>query len=683
MKTQPTPSAIAIASLFSLLAHSAQAHEADSKKTSSNTLATVKVTEQAVKAPDPFTRELNMDYIAKTMPQDLDDLFRLEPSIQAGSGARNGQKLFMRGVEDLNLNVTVDGARQGQNIFHHQGRLQVDPFLLKRVDVKPGPAAADAGPGALGGSVVFETVDAQDLLKAGQTIGARLGGQYESSSSLRGGVASVYGKLNDNTGLLAYVRTNSNDRITAGGGEKVETTNGSHDNYLLKGTMLDLNGHSLRLSSERSEDNGGALRANFPYASQAQLVQRRDDQRVTTESHKLRYGYKPAGQSLIDTQIDFYDSTYALITELNNPVSKRYTSNTIGGKMQNTSRLTTGAVKHSLTYGIDYSESKNHAQEPAKVNRSEHANNQGLFLQNRMSWQAFRLSTGLRQDHYHASYFDRYQSSGTEVSPNISGEWDVLSGKRILTLFAGYGQSVRGDRLNQAAWLHKYAPDFVLGNNGQLKAEKAYQTEYGARLHDLSVLMAGDHAGLDLTLYDTTIANYLITDGEGPGAPTRFIRNASGDVRSKGFEVRAHWGIKDLLTSLSYSHNSFRDYMGLPGDTTGDSARVGTSVGDQFVWDTSWQWQPNWSLGYTLTSVDKLKDVRPGRPEKPAYTTHDIRMQWQPEVMKEAVRVTLAVENLFDEKYARHSAVRVIAAGQEVANWEAGRNLRLGVDWFF
>lgn len=94
MKTQPSPLAIAIASLFSLLAHSAQAHEADSKKTSSNTLATVKVTEQAVKAPDPFTRELNMDYIAKTMPQDLDDLFRLEPSIQAGSGARNGQKLF-------------------------------------------------------------------------------------------------------------------------------------------------------------------------------------------------------------------------------------------------------------------------------------------------------------------------------------------------------------------------------------------------------------------------------------------------------------------------------------------------------------------------------------------------------------------------------------------------------------
>jgi len=102
------------------------------------------------------------------------------------------------------------------------------------------------------------------------------------------------------------------------------------------------------------------------------------------------------------------------------------------------------------------------------------------------------------------------------------------------------------------------------------------------------------------------------------------------------------------------------------------------------VWDTIWDVQANLSLGYTLTHVQKLTDVRAGRPEKSSYTVHSVQAQWQPTFAKDALHLTFAFENLFDKHYAEHTSVRQFdSEGTEVSNSEAGSNIRLGVDVFF
>lgn len=633
-------------------------------------------------APTPaFTSMVDMTRSERAMGNDLQDLFKTEAAVTVGTGARNGQKIFLRGVEDLHLNVQVDGARQGANLFHHQSRVQVDPYLLKQVEVNTGPAAADAGPGALGGSVRFETVDAQDLLKPGQAIGARTGWRYESAGQMHGGLASVYGRLNDYTGVLAYVRRESNNEIEAGGGEKREATDGSRDSYLIKGSMLDYEGHSLRLSAQQEINSGGALRANFPWESNVGTVRAGEDQRYSNESYVIRYGFNPEQSRHTDLEATLYHNETGLRRYLDSGTTD-WVTRSVGGDLHNTWRFESGALSHALTLGVDHYQDKNLAYESDLI-LSERARNTGLYLQDRMALGDLRISAGLRQDHYRSFYDNRYETSGDEVSPNLSLEWDLLPDEPQLTLFGGYGESVRGARLNQAGWLGKYTDDFVLGDGRVLQPERALQREWGARWHQQDLLRAGDHAGLELTYYRTRIEDYLITNGEGVGGVTDRIYNADGDITSRGYELRGHWGTETLLLSLAYSHNKLRNYDGQPPDTTGSSARVGAATGDRLVLDTSWQFTPQWELGYTLTGVQRLKDVPAGRPQKPGYAVSDAQLRWTPYGEQEKLVVTFAIDNLFDKRYAEHSTVRVYDGTDELASWEAGRNFKLGVDLFF
>ncbi|MFV0428735.1 MAG: hypothetical protein ACK5KO_04835 [Arachnia sp.] len=75
------------------------------------------------------------------------------------------QKIFLNGVNMLNLGVTIDEASQNNRAFHHVSANAIDPGLLKQVRADATVAPADAGPYALAGSVVFETVDPEDILR--------------------------------------------------------------------------------------------------------------------------------------------------------------------------------------------------------------------------------------------------------------------------------------------------------------------------------------------------------------------------------------------------------------------------------------------------------------------------------------------------------------------------------------
>ena len=157
-----------------------------------------------------------------------------------------------------------------------------------------------------------------------------------------------------------------------------------------------------------------------------------------------------------------------------------------------------------------------------------------------------------------------------------------------------------------------------------------------------------------------------------------FARN--GEISTRGYEIRPHWSTQHLLFNLAFSRCTSRDYNAQPLDTTGDSARIGASVGDRLLAGIEWRIRHNMAARYTLEAVRKLEDVPNGHPVKPAYGVHGIRLQWHPQG-KENLALTIAVDNLLDEKYAMHSTVRTYYAGQEVANWESGRNVKLGLDW--
>lgn len=105
---------------------------------------------------------------------DLKDVFAGIASVSVGGALPLTQKIFVNGVDMLNLGVSIDGAAQNNRAFHHVSANAIDPGLLKQVRVDATISPADAGPHALAGSVVFETVDAADILGEVQRFGGTL-----------------------------------------------------------------------------------------------------------------------------------------------------------------------------------------------------------------------------------------------------------------------------------------------------------------------------------------------------------------------------------------------------------------------------------------------------------------------------------------------------------------------------
>ena len=162
-----------------------------------STIALLSATQALGQAEDPFVLGtiflgsdateadgeigLSNDDLTRINPTDLQDEFKSQPTIQVGSSLPVSQKIYVNGVEENNLNVTIDGARQNNRIFHHSATTYIDPELLRAVRVDPGVAPADAGPGAKAGAIAFETKDVDDLLPEGRSVGGRVSGEFQDT----------------------------------------------------------------------------------------------------------------------------------------------------------------------------------------------------------------------------------------------------------------------------------------------------------------------------------------------------------------------------------------------------------------------------------------------------------------------------------------------------------------------
>jgi len=98
---------------------------------------------------EPGNLRMSSAQIERLQATDLSTLFSNQSTLAVGGGsAPVAQKIYVRGFEDTMLNVTVDGAQQIGELYHHQARLQLEPELIKTIELDAGSGAATAGPGA-------------------------------------------------------------------------------------------------------------------------------------------------------------------------------------------------------------------------------------------------------------------------------------------------------------------------------------------------------------------------------------------------------------------------------------------------------------------------------------------------------------------------------------------------------
>lgn len=573
----------------------------------------------------------------------LQDLFKQTPEVTIGGGGlAAAQKLYVRGIGERMLAITIDGAAQPESAYHHAGQVMIEPDLLKRVEVEAGTGAATAGPGALAGALRFTTKSAQELLRPGERAGALLkAGAFGADGGSKVGV-SVFGRLGAHAGLLASHTRRSSDDYDDGRGATVANTAADTVSRFVK---LDLGGaaHRLALAYDDHRDEGMRNKRTNLIVHPINGPQR---QRMERQSATANYDYTPGG-ALLALHMTAYVNENGVELAMGTPQREHDGTRTRGLNLVNVARL----GEHKLSYGFDYRHDTGFASVAGKDLADETASVRGLFLHDDIALgERWALGLGARYDNYRYSAMDgaRFDDSGVSPSASLS-----FMPNGLLTLRLGHARALRG-----VGVIEPFLKAFQ-SNDPALQAEKASNTDLGLQWEQ-----GPWHA--NASVFSQRIDNYIGYDD---------ARQNLGQVRTRGYSASAGYGGAHWSASVGVSHARPRlDGKPLSSD---EAFLLGNSSGRTWVvqFDRAFP-QRHLKLGWTTRATERLRHVPQGAASKPGYTVHDLYGQWQP-TGSDRLTLTLGVHNLGDRFYYDHSSFGFHPRwGSVAALPETGRNVR-------
>ena len=640
------PLSLCVCLAMTATAASVVANESEAEKLKQ--IEKVEVTGQRILGVDV----VDLNDIRKKQANDLEDIFSGEPAITVGGSFGIAQKVYVRGIEDTNLNVSVDGATQAGYLFHHQGRLSIEPEMLKHVEVKAGTGTALDGPGAIGGAIRFETKDADDLLESGERFGSLIKAGYFSNTKGKRLSGSFFGRLNDQWSGLAILGKNDTDNIKTGRGDELDNTKTDQDLGLLKLTGQLTDEHKITLSHEiRNDDGYRNVRPHFYAAGWNSANQ----QKSRRETSTLGYHYQP-GSNLVDLSVTAYKTDSYLTQNEGTDRMDGAGVKSSGFDIRNTTTLR----HHTLTYGIDQRSDTGYY-----INgrgNDEKGDVVGIYLQDTyQASAALSLSMGARYDDYQLDDADGQSYSATGLSPNLSAiykfndQWSVRG---------GYSQAIRGQKVKEA---------YLIGyrsNAADLKEEEASNL-------DLTLTYDADDVHLSAQVFDTRVDDVVATVRTEQG---RFFANA-GELKTSGYTLSAAKNWDNAGLSINYSHVK-PELDGAPLDDT--SMGVGTAFGDTLTVNSNYVLdQLNLELGWNARFVKALTDVPSTHPDKPGYGVHDMYVEWSA-MADDQLIVNLSVNNVFDKYYFDHGTFGYDTDEMEnIGLPEPGRDVRLTVSYKF
>lgn len=416
--------------------------------------------------PEARRTIITADDLERKNAGDVRRVFAGETGVRVGGSIPMSEKVYVLGVEETNLAVSIDGSRQNNKVFHHNGTTLIDPSYLKVARVDSGVAPADAGPGALAGAIAYETKSARDFLDENG-----IGGMVKTSYNTNGGVstnnAGVYARQ-DWADVMASATYAKGGKFKDGHGDRVRGSATDMQSGLGKLGLQADSGDRLDISAERVRDS-----SNRPYRGNIGNLSGRPawepkERQYTLERDNLTLSYSDA------TPTDLWNPKVVLAHSGTTVTLPIYTSTTsypgegettsLNGKAENTVTFSAGTV----TLGADFYRDRASYQDRTMAAK-EKADNTGLYAQARLNpVDPLHLSFGVRNDWqtFTGSAGQEWSQSGT--SPNVSGELDVVPG--LLKAKAGYAHVWSGVPLAEnfimnPAWTYATPPRPVQSDN--------------------------------------------------------------------------------------------------------------------------------------------------------------------------------------------------------------------------
>jgi len=605
----------------------------------------------------------------------LSDLLRDLPGVDVGGTHSINNRINIRGIQDENLEITLDGAKvQNANMFHHIGNLLINPDILKKADIQVGTNSVVNG--SLGGAIAFETKDGKDMLEKRKDFGARIQTNYNSNNSL-GGSLSLYGNVLEDSDFLIYHNYVSKKNWKDGEGEKTFGVEGKIQNTLLKFGHNINDTQRFSFSYDYLKDEGDySPRPDFgkaynTFATGSATFPTKYERDTITLKHNLNLG----DNLILDTSV-YSNKNELERTETWTGRTPRPTFSgllkgnvkTVGLNTKAQSNIESGETLHTLTYGALYDvQSSEVTWDGAQYGKDEEAKSTAVFVENAIDFDNGLIVTpGIRFNHYDLDgSYGKIQDN--KFTYGLAGEYAVNDDLTLLasdtTLYKGVEMVdvLASNRLN-------------MSTTEDLKAESGINKEIGFRYIKDNVLGA-DSIGYSFKYFRTTIKDYIDTEWNQVNGAWAGTMVNSGELNLKGFESSFAYNKSEFNSLVTYARSSSNfEATGKPTSTEpGDSLSVGIDYKIAANLDLSWE-------SLFMFSEDDVPSS--SYNEKESYNVHDVALNWKPKEYK-GLTVIAGIDNIFDKSYTSHTSEDRTVNGVSTADLEPGRNFKVTLAYKF
>ncbi|PAF43019.1 TonB-dependent receptor [Helicobacter sp. 11S03491-1] len=647
---------------------------------------------------------INSKDLSERQANSMSDVFATQPDVNVGGGGMMAQKIYVRGIEDRLLRVTIDGAAQNGNAFHHQGNTVIDPGMLKEVEITKGAANASAGPGAIAGAISMTTKDASDLLEKGQKFGAYFKSSFYTNFGLREN-ASVYGRIGKHfDALVYYVHQNifyyRNGEHTFKNlfhpteEDKVLGSNSQQNNVLVKANAYINEKDKLAFTYNLTRDNATRpFRANVTNpsaASQEDGVNFAQELFHHVDSNNnivLEYDHK-GGENFGSPKVklDAYGSIRNIhLTPLFNPMTAKALDgkslseadpegstprniflNNSGVDLKITHPIATN-YSNTLDYGLNFQNMTVMDKDQKEINEAlgrgkEVSNIVGGYVQANYSFlKSLTIGAGTRYDVY--VYDDKnWQRHTTQgFSPSVAILYNPV---QTVDLKLSYAYVTRGALPGDALLL-----DSDVKIDKHLKSEKGQNVEFDADWTSEYFSLRGavfyqviaDFINSYGVVHETANTSEEITD--------RGLReNMKDKINIYGYELGATFNYGNFLASVGFS----RSYPTVRGRLISDTYELGATTGNNYILKLEYnftsigldlQWLSRFVQDLSYDGYDIYNEDF-SHVHKAGYGVHNIFINYTPTKIK-GLTFSIALNNLFNKFYIdQTSPLKVEADGK-------------------
>jgi hemoglobin/transferrin/lactoferrin receptor protein len=635
--------------------------------------------------------------IEKTQATDIKGALRKVAGVSVSNGVRYSQKTYLRGVEEHSANVTIDGARQDGQMFHHAGNQMIDPSMLKAVSVELGASSVLSGYGANVGAISYVTKDPKDLLKVDQKFGAKVSISADTATEFKQGNFGVYGMLTEKLSALALLNWNESGDIETPDGDPIVNKHSELKSGLVKFVYDFSDVEQLDFSIQRFEDSGHrALSGEKPGVTS--ISEALGFNGYERETYTLNY-HNNSDNPLLDLSVDVYFNEKRMVRSSATGTNwfrdsegkwhkdgtaytpaRDYTYETYGINARNTFIIndiawTAGIESFRSEQAIDVAglkdvTKKNGDKESVDISVKNGPTSSLIsgYVQGEFVLGEFTIIPGVRYDSY--SLGGSYDSSFNQLSPKLKVDWQA---NKDLIIKAGYGRIFKGPGLPETLMLSQ-----DMKQSDDAKAETGNHIELGMT-YDLKTALNVDSASFYSNVYRYEIDNFY--------HPTKNTSLTRGivDLTKKGIEAGFTVSHQDFSAFINYSYN---DGERAYGTHTSDDAYSGThviKVGadyqlNEFLllgWDS--YFASNAELDNR--SIDDGKVVTE-KVEKSGYGVTNFWLDYQVENVA-GLSVKFAVENAFDKAYQNHNSFGMYWGNADYNDNEVGRNVKATLSYQF